>query len=193
MSFLIPAPLGPFFFLSTAARCLVFSVLYESSYVLWSPLITARAFMTRPRANAFYVSRLFYNYVDFPSEHFREKYSETFFLNRVIYNLVFRTSIAISPSTDQIIYIVCRIFSVRVQTRGEWKVQKENVWKVRCEMCRKRTIIKIALLRFRVEVPRHNITLDSDFLVSSRFLDPSIASFSLSLSFSPPSDRKSVV
>lgn len=59
---------------------------------------------------------------------FREKYSKTFFLSRAIYSLVSRISVAKSSST-RIIYV---FFSVRMQTRGEWKVPgREEVWKVR--------------------------------------------------------------
>jgi len=75
-----------------------------------------RAFMTRPRANAFYVFLLLCSLRGLSVRHFRGKYSETFLLTlfatvprlqpRISY-----PSIAISPSTSRIIYVVCRIFS----------------------------------------------------------------------------------
>jgi len=177
MSFLISAS---FFFSSTIVPCLVFTVLYVSSYVLWSPLITARVRLWLGHVRTLFTFSYFYAvYVDFPSEeNILKRFLLTFFATvprlqpRISY-----PSIAISLSTSRIIYVVFAVFSLSqsANSRNE-KFGGRNVWKVRCVERDYYKDCSLAILRLKF---RHNIPPDFDFLVSSRFLDPSIANFSL--------------
>lgn len=110
-----------------------------------------------------------------------EKNSETFFLSRAIYNLVFRTLVAISPSMDRIIYVVCRIFSLTVQTRGEWKVRRKNIWKVHRNVSKESYYKNCSLAISRRSSATILLPILTSSLISSRSLDPSIAGFSLFL------------
>lgn len=112
---------------------------------------------------------------------FREKYSKTFFLSRAIYSLVSRISAATSSST-RIIYVQY-FFSQNANSR-RMKSSGAGGGLKSAPRCVERGLLQRLLSCDFASKFHHNITPDSDFLVSSRFLDPSIASFSPFLSLS---------